>query len=111
MERRRRPSFWGLLVIAVAVAALAVPQRGPVPRIRSYLGWGCISYLLDGMPINTRFWGSLWEDSPLGWITGKDVVAVEYYRYAGEVPPELRRFAGNGDTMCGLVVFWTAVGW
>lgn len=86
-------------------------QRGPVPRIRSYLGWGCISYLLDGMPINTRFWGSLWEDSPLGWITGKDVVAVEYYRYAGEVPPELRRFAGNGDTMCGLVVFWTAVGW
>jgi hypothetical protein len=83
-----------------------------VPKIRTFMGSGCVSYLLDGMPIETRMWGNVWEESPLAWIEGKDVVAVEYYRYIGEVPPELRRFADDTyDQQCGLVVFWTAVGW
>jgi hypothetical protein len=83
-----------------------------VPHVRTFLGWGCLTFLLDGRPVDAGFWGSLWEDSPLGWITGKDVVAVEYYRYIGEVPPDLRRFADDdSDRQCGLVVFWTALGW
>ncbi|MGD2124171.1 MAG: hypothetical protein PVJ76_20650, partial [Gemmatimonadota bacterium] len=85
--------------------------RMAVPRVKTYLGRGCVSYLLDGRSVDPGFWGNLWEDSPLGWITGKDVVAVEYYRYIGEVPPELRRFADDDGHMCGLVVFWTALGW
>lgn len=88
-------------------------QRQAVPSIRTFLGSGCVAYVLDGREIDTDFWGGTWEDSPLGWITGEDVIAVEYYRYIGEVPPELRRFAvaDDGIRQCGLVAFWTAVGW
>ena len=78
-----------------------------VPRIKTFLGLGCVSYVLDGRRIDERLWGPAWTESPLSWITGQDVIAVEFYRYIGEVPPELRRFAG----MCGLLVFWTSVGW
>lgn len=85
-------------------------RRKPVPGIRTFLGSGCVSYLLDGRLVDPDFWGGVWEGSPLEYVTGEDVVAVEYYRYIGEVPPELRRYAG-GDHQCGLVVFWTAVGW
>jgi len=86
--------------------------RRAVPRIRTYLGRGCVMYVLDGRPVREDFWGPTWEDSPLSWINGDDVVAVEFYRYYGEVPPELRRFAQNEDgALCGLAAFWTAVGW
>ena len=58
------------------------------------------------------FLGSLWKGSPFGWVRGRDVVAVEFYRYIGDLPPELRRFADDdGNHLCGLVVFWTADGW
>jgi len=77
-----------------------------IPRIKTLLGRGCVNYVLDGMRIND-LWGAPWVESPLSWISGDDVIAVEYYRYMGEVPPELRHHA-NG---CGLLVFWTSVGW
>lgn len=87
-------------------------RRQLVPRIRTFLGTGCVAYVLDGRKINAGFWGGrLWENSPLAWISGRDLVAVEFYRYVGEAPPELRRFAAEADRPCGLAVFWTAVGW
>jgi hypothetical protein len=85
--------------------------RSAIPSVRTFLGRGCVAYMLDRKLMEPRFWGSIWEDSPLGWVTGKEVVAVEYYRYIGEVPPELRQLADVDDHMCGLVVFWTAAGW
>ena len=78
-----------------------------IPRIKTFLGEGCVNYVLDGMRINIDLWGPPWVESPLSWISGDDVIAVEYYRYVGEVPPELRHHA-NG---CGLLVFWTSIGW
>ena len=78
-----------------------------IPRIKTFLGLGCVEYVLDGRRIDPKLWGAAWVESPLSWISGEDVIAVEYYRYVGEAPPELRRFARD----CGLLVFWTAVGW
>ena len=78
-----------------------------IPRIKTFLGVGCVNYVLDGRKINEDLWGPAWVESPLSWISGKEVIAVEYYRYMGEVPPELRHHA-NG---CGLLVFWTSIGW
>jgi len=82
-----------------------------VPRIKTYLGSGCVAYMLDGRRIDPQLWGSTWESSPLSWISGEDVIAVEYYRYVGEAPPELRRHATHDGGLCGLLVFWTSVGW
>lgn len=78
------------------------------PRVRTFLGHGCVGYMLNLLPIRGASWG---EDSPLRYLLGSDVVAVEYYRYIGEVPPELRSRADVDDQMCGLVVFWTHEGW
>ena len=65
---------------------------------------------------------SLWEDTILDLVDGEDIVAVEYYRHIGEVPPDLRDYAmvdndisGKGRlssvSNCGLVIFWTKAGW
>ncbi|MFG1690886.1 carboxypeptidase-like regulatory domain-containing protein [Gemmatimonadota bacterium] len=87
-------------------------NRNLVPAVRSFLGSGCVSYMLNELPIRPRE-GGFWEDSPLEFVTGEDIVAVEYYRYIGEVPPNLRAKAdvGVGDQICGLVIFWTEEGW
>ncbi|MFH1765322.1 MAG: hypothetical protein ABIF09_14125, partial [Gemmatimonadota bacterium] len=64
---------------------------------------------------------SLWEDTILEYLKGKDIVAVEFYRSIGEVPPELKDYAyldwdlsGRGwvspVSNCGLVIFWTRAG-
>jgi hypothetical protein len=66
--------------------------------------------------------GSFWESPLLDFLRGQDIVAVEYYRYLGEVPDELKdRAVVDVDLSgrawvspvkgCGLVVFWTEVGW
>jgi hypothetical protein len=86
--------------------------RRLIPSVRSFLGSGCVTYMLDGMQV--RAWPSggrgIWENSQLEFILGPDIVAAEYYRYIGEVPEEWRQLAG-GDSMCGLLALWTEAGW
>lgn len=110
-----------------------------IPVIRTYLGSGCLAYMVDFFPVIPPRWDppvrgrrgsqfqdayrtSLWEDTILDLVDGEDIVAVEYYRYIGEVPPDMRDYAmvdndlsGQGGLSsiqnCGLVVFWTAAGW
>lgn len=93
-------------------------ERRPVPDIRTYLGHGCVAFMVNGVQV--RRWAgngggvagaAAFEDSALETLEGRDIVAVEYYRYMGEVPPELRRYADIRDVQCGLVVYWTAEGW
>ena len=111
----------------------------PVPNVRTQLGTGCLAYMIDFFPvlaprIDTPVRGepgtrtadagrtSLWEDTVLEYLKGKDIVAVEFYRSIGEVPPELKDYAyldwdlsGRGwvspVSNCGLVIFWTRAGW
>lgn len=85
-------------------------QRKPVPSIRTLKGNGCLHYMLNRLEIDPRFWGGLWENSPLEFLQGQDIVAVEYYRHISEVPGELLAFASKSG-MCGLVIFWTRAGW
>ncbi|MGD2070913.1 MAG: carboxypeptidase-like regulatory domain-containing protein [Gemmatimonadota bacterium] len=93
-------------------------QRRPVPNVRTYLGQGCVAFMVNGVQV--RRWAgnggrvagaAAFEDSVLETLEGRDIVAVEYYRSIGEVPPELRRYADIDDVLCGLVVYWTAEGW
>jgi len=112
--------------------------RGPVPNIRTFLGSGCLAYMVDGRPILRPRWatGSVWLDYPLDLLSGDDLVAVEIYRHISEVPPDIRSAAEqlfNGESppgvprlngtmaqrvqqdftagSCGIVNFWTRVGW
>jgi hypothetical protein len=90
--------------------------RKPIPEIRTTLGSGCLGYMLNRNPIDPSFYRGLWENSPLEFLRGEDVVAVEYYRHISEVPPDLWDFAyvngrGGMPKMCGLVIFWTRAGW
>ncbi|UCC24722.1 MAG: carboxypeptidase-like regulatory domain-containing protein [Gemmatimonadales bacterium] len=88
---------------------------GPVPRVDTYLGSGCIKYMVDRMPVRPPRWqenANPWTVFPLDGLQPSDIRAVEIYRYVGEAPPEIRRHATWGDgALCGLVVFWTWAGW
>ena len=99
---------------------------GPVPRVRTYLGRGCLLYVLDRVPVRPAPWSGTndWASYQLSSLVGADIVAVEVYRHPGEVPPELRRYASRTLTLftnsgisrvdqdlCGLAILHTAAGW
>ena len=111
-------------------------ESGPVPNIRTFLGYGCLGYMIDGRPVRrNRFaTGPMWLDWPLNTLKAEDIVAVEVYRHITEVPEELRNaanevFNGQGPPpvasitggervqqdniprTCGIVNFWTQAGW
>jgi len=79
-----------------------------MPTIVSNLGTGCFNYRLN----NLRVRNSSWNEWPLSSLLPQDVMAVEIYRYIGEVPPELLGDAApaNGPT-CGLILIWTKGAW
>lgn len=107
---------------------------GPLPIVQSYLGHGCLNFVVDRIPVAEAFFGrtfgrlgsargSPWGVPPLSDLTPEDVVAVEVYRAPHELPEgftaELRpRNAWERQTLqrinrlgCGVVVFWTKEGW
>jgi hypothetical protein len=111
---------------------------GPVPKIHTFFGkTGCVSYMIDGRPVRrpTFAEGPEWLDFPLNTLRGEDIVAVEVYRHITEVPEEIRNHAeevfsgerpGNLPSLvsggvrvqrdfmpetCGIINFWTRVGW
>ena len=70
---------------------------GPIPNIHTYLGEGCVSYMIDGRAVRRpRFAeGPMWLDWPLNTLKAEDIVAVEVYRHITEVPEELRNAANE----------------
>lgn len=99
--------------------------QGPVPSVRTYLGRGCMLYVIDGVQVVPAPWEDTdWTGSQLATLDGKDIVAVEVYRSVLEVPPELGRFSHRWRVVwsrgkqayedayqCGVTVFWTRAGW
>lgn len=102
---------------------LSTGSRGLVPRIHTFRGDGCMSYMVNRTRIGSRNWYLLDELDP------KWIVAVEIYRYVGELPPDMRNegnteeswidygaFGGaeyrrNQLRSCGVTVYWTFQGW
>lgn len=82
-------------------------ERIPV----STLGTGCFAYLLNSKRVPTDGVRDPWRAWPLSSLTPEDIMAVEIYRYIGEVPPELRRFAEVDLKLCGLIVIWAREAW
>ena len=101
-------SKYGVLEIFRGLDELGVRRRmlGRFKKIESTLGNGCFEYRLD----NLRVREPDWQRPPLSSLLPKDIVAVEIYRYFGEVPENLRHLAGR-EQLCGLVIIWTRVGW
>lgn len=77
------------------------------PSIVSGLGSGCFSYRLNNVQVRTDPGRNPWETYPLESLLPQDLMAVEIYRYFGEVPEGLRHNAAG----CGLIVIWTREGW
>lgn len=96
-------------------------QVGMIPRPRSFRGSGCLGYVVDGVVAGPRFRSDRgkdpWSLYPLDGLTEGEIMGMEFYRYAGEVPEELRHLASDAmndmgtDQMCGLVVIWTRARW
>ncbi len=84
---------------------------GGGPKIVSSLGGGCFGYRLNDLPVRVDSGRNAWETYPLDGILPNDLVAVEVYRYFGEVPEDLRHNAAIGGGLCGLIVLWTREGW
>jgi hypothetical protein len=104
---------------------LSSGASGPLPGVRTYLGRGCVLYMVDRVPVRPEPWvRSDWAAYQLEGIRPEDVQAIEFYRTISEVPPELRQWASQtrlistesgfrrvDRDLCGLVVLWTKAGW
>ncbi len=103
-------------------------RNGPMPRVRTYLGNGCVNYIVDRTPIPDPWFlgvSSPWGVSPLAELTPEDLVAVEIYRHVTEVPDDFMnqliidtrdkgrkvRDMFHRDFTCGVVIFWTEESW
>ena len=85
-----------------------------LPRISTYMGSGCLRYMVDLLAVRPPPWDEdkdPWTLYPLDGVRPEDIAAVEVYRYVGEAPPEIRQHATWGEDLCGLVVLWTHAGW
>ncbi len=83
-------------------------ERVPI----STLGTGCFGYLLNSIRVPLAFLREdPWTRWPLSSLAPEDIMAVEVYRFIGEVPPELRRHAYVADQSCGLIVIWAKEAW
>lgn len=96
-------------------------SQGMIPRVRSYLGQGCVAYMLDGFAAGPRLIADRgknpWSLYPLDGLVEDQIMGVEFYRYIGEVPEDLRHVAQEAmsrigiDRLCGLVMIWTRSRW
>ena len=103
-------------------------RNGPIPSVRTYLGSGCVNYIVDRTPIPDPWFlgvNSPWGVSPLSELTPEDLVAVEIYRHVTEVPDDFMnqliidtkdkrrkvRDMFHRDFTCGVVIFWTEDSW
>jgi hypothetical protein len=103
LAARRTPSLNDFLVGVPGFTTWA-GRSGREPRPNR--GWRCMVTLLDGDPPQ--------EDSDRQinrMIYTRDVIAMEVYREYAEVPPEFREHARRGIYPCGVLLYWTRVGW
>jgi len=112
---------WDFGIVASSRSTGTAPTgnaSGMIPRIRSYLGRGCVAYMVDGVRGGARFRSEAgtnpWALYPLDTLQEDDIMGMEFYRYIGEVPEELRYLASGTwytGSMCGLVMIWTRARW
>ena len=99
-------------------------KAGPLPGVFTYLGSGCLHYVVDRTLVPKPFFGSsFWGVPPLSELTPDDLVAIEVYRAWHEIPEDLVkqlrfRTPWERDMLrivnrkeCGMVVIWTEDGW
>ena len=99
-------------------------RTGPIPRVKTYLGSGCMHFIVDRTPVPAPFFeNSIWGVPSLADLTPEDLVAVEVYRSWHEVPEDFRkqlRIRNHWERKalrridrkaCGVAILWTAEGW
>jgi hypothetical protein len=106
---QKRATWPGDLLYSVPDVDVFTSARDPYGyrRPATRRGWRCLVTLVDGLP----YYGAWPANGPLEQSLRRgDVVAVEVYREFSEVPRELHRYAW-GERRCGLVLYWTRLGW
>jgi len=102
---------------------LSTGSYGVLPTIRTFRGRGCMTYMVNRTRIGPMN-GWVLED-----LDPKRIVAVEIYRYPGELPPDMRNQGSKEDSWvdlgafggaeyrrsellsCGVTIYWTVQGW
>ena len=84
---------------------LVVPDSGGPPLVQmlrsrfsdlNHAGICPVEYYVDGVPFDM-------QNSPDAYFHPDDIVAIEVYDGASDVPPEYK----SGSSSCGVVVIWT----
>ncbi|MGD2121630.1 MAG: carboxypeptidase-like regulatory domain-containing protein [Gemmatimonadota bacterium] len=99
-------------------------DTGPIPRVITYVGNGCLHFIVDRTPVPAPFFeSSVWGVPPLSEVTPENLVAIEVYRGWHEVPEDFQkhlrvRNRWERDALrrinrkaCGVVIIWTTDGW
>jgi Carboxypeptidase regulatory-like domain len=93
--------------IVNGVPGVRIVHEGQVPVPESK-AWGCMKIVVDNL-------GSLGPGAAADRVLPQDVVAVEVYRDATEIPPRLLHWVPlegyAWKDMCGLIVYWTKGNW
>jgi Carboxypeptidase regulatory-like domain len=105
---QKRATWPGDLLYSVPDIDVFASPRDPFGyrRPHSTRGWRCLRTLVDGLP----YYGGWPRWVPLEQaLRRSDIVSIEVYRDFDEVPRELQYYAW-GDRRCGLVLYWTRLG-
>ena len=104
---QRRATWPGDLLYSVPGIEVGNDGRSRYRRPYTRMGGRCLVTLVNGLPFYGGWprWVQLEET-----LRRSDVVAVEVYRVADEVPAELQRYVWRRGR-CGAIVYWTEDGW
>jgi len=99
-------------------------DTGPLPGVKSWVGRGCLHFVVDRTPVPAPFFGSsVWGVPPLSGVTPENLVAIEIYRGWHEVPEDFQQHLRIRNRWaraalkrinrkaCGVVFIWTTDGW
>ena len=113
-QRWDRRYVGDMLVDAPGMDVKMMPRTGRREAV-GRRGWECLTMLVNGRVMRMESMEPAHRNIDF-WVRPRDIVAVEIYHHASEVPMELRRHVWQQapDLMarpCGVINYWTRDRW